>query len=206
MTEVAAEAAKTRGDGLVKVAFVNAAGADHKRVPEGVLAVSLNGKQYTVAAIPAAVKDQLVAFALASRAKTYVNNHADDAAAGADVPGLVEKVYSDLLAGKLYSATAEAGPKKSKEYDPSLIIEAFQKASIKRNAADPSKPVASDELLGKLREKIMGYEGKERAQFVLKLQNDSIIGPIYQMLKAAQKLKKAEAAPKKEEASVLDMF
>lgn len=209
-TEVATETKKTRGDGLVKVAFANEKAADHKRVPDAVTAVMLNGKAYTVAAIPASVKDQLVAFAFATRAKTYVNNHADEAQKGADVPALIEKVYSDMLAGKLYSVTAEGGPKKSKEYDPSLIIQAFQKASEKRNKVDPSKPVATPEVLDKLREKIMGYEGKERAQFVLKLQNDAMIGPIYTMLKNAEKLRKAEEAAKKgdkkEDESVLDMF
>lgn len=188
MTEVATETKKTRGDGLVKAVFANEKSADHKRVPQGVQAVILNGKQYTINSIPQQIKDQLVAFAFAARAKTYVNNHADEAKDGADVPELIEKVYKDMLDGKLYAASAEGGVKRTKEYDPSDLIEAVKRAKQKVAEQDSTKQPATPEQLEALRNKIMGLQGKDRTAYVLKLQQDPIIGPVYTMIRSAKKM------------------
>lgn len=202
MTEVATEdTKKARGDGLVKVTFADEKSNDHKRVPNGVQSVILNGKAYTIASIPQQVKDQLVAFAFAARSKTYVNNHADDSKNGADVSELIEKVYKDMLDGKLYSVTAEGGAKKAKEYDPSDLIEAVKRARDKMG-----KP-ASEAQLAALRNKLVNeLSGKDRTAFVLKLQQDPIVGPIYQMIKASKKLKAAETSENNKPSVMEDLF
>lgn len=189
MNDVATEdGKKTRGDGLVKVVFANDKGADHKRVPEGVQSVILNGKAYSIASIPQQVKDQLVAFAFGARAKTYVNNHADEAKGGTDVPELIAKVYQDMLDGKLYAASAEGGAKKTKEYDPSDLIEAFRLGMQKVAESNPAKKPATPEQLEALRNKIIGLSGKDRTAYVLKCQHDPIVGPIYSMIRAKKKM------------------
>lgn len=201
-----AEGKKSRSDGLVKATFANDKGTDHKRVPEGVNAVVLNGKQYVLSSIPQGIKDQLVAFALAQRAKTYVNNHADDEKNGSDVPELIEKVYSDMLAGKLYAVTAEGGAKKGKEYDPTDIIEAVRRAKEKVAKTDPSKQPASEAQLAALRDKLMGLQGKDRTAFVLKLQQDPLIGPFYQAIKAAKRVAAYNAEKDKKVSVMEDLF
>lgn len=195
---------KSRSDGLVRAHFANEKGHDHKRVPEGVHAVVLNGKHYSISNIPQSIKDQLVAFALAQRAKTYVNNHADEDKNGADVPELIEKVYSDMLAGKLYAVTAEGGAKKGKEYDPTDIIEAVRRAREKMAKEDHTKKPATPAQLEALREKVMGLQGKDRTAFVLKLQQDALIGPIYQMLKAAKRVSAYDAEKAKEKVGIME--
>ena len=204
MTEVAAtEAKKSRGEGLVKVTFADATKNDHKRVPTGVQTVLINGKSYALSAIPSAVKDQLVAFAFKARASTYVNNHADEAKGGSDVHELVDKVYADLVAGKLYAETAE-GVKKEKAYDPTDWVEATRQARAIQNRNNPAIPLATQAQLDGLRTKMLGMSGKERTDFVNgKLKKDPLINAAYQAIQASKRVA-AYNAQKEKDTSVMD--
>ncbi len=199
-----------RAEGIVKTAFV-VAGSDelHKRVPKGVVAVDVNGKRYDIAAIPAEAQTMLVAFALASRAKAFANNHADEAKKGEDVHELVDQVYADLLKGELYGLTSSGGSeKKEKKFDASMYVEAVLNGSKLLNQKNPAKPVASQDVLDAIRNKIENeLSGKERTGFLIKLRQDPYIGPAYAVLKAKADLAAANSksdAEKAEKVSTLD--
>ena len=195
---------KGRGDGLVKVSFADQTKKDHKRVPEGVVAVVINGREYAISAIPSNVRDQLVAFAIKTRATTYVNNHADDAKQGTDVPELVNKVYSDLVAGRLYAENAEGGAKKEKAYDPSDWVEASRQARAIMHKANHAVPLATEAQLDLLRQKLVSMSGKERTDFVNKLRKDPLIGAAYQAIQASKRVAKYNASKAEDkEASVM---
>lgn len=198
-----------RGEGLVKVHFVNDEAADHKRVPKSVKAVAINGKHYDLGAIPAEVKDQLVAYAVAQRFKTYVNNHADEAKNGADVHELADQVHSDFLSGNLYGKTSETSAKAKDEFDPSSYIDAAKRASELQHKKDPSQPVASHEQLEKLRAKIMELQGKERTGFLAKLRGHPLIGPAYMAIEANKRVAahmNSKEKEKKEGNALADIF
>lgn len=208
MTETAektVEKAK-RGDGLVKLFFVNAESNEHKRVPKGVNGVLINGKHYDLGTLPVEVKDQLVAYAVAQRFKTYVNNHADEEKNGADVHELTDAVHKDLLEGNLYGKTSETTAKPKAEFDCSSYIDAAKKAAEIRHKQDPAKFKAPTEAhLEKLREKIMTLQGKERTGFLAKLRGDPLIGPAYMAIEANKRAKAhMEKKDKKEEKTTLD--
>lgn len=209
MTETAqTETKATRGEGLVKTAFVNAEGNDHKRVPKGVLAVIVNGKSYALSQLSQEVKDELVAFAVSTRIKTYVNNHADEAKKGEDVPALADQVFADLVAGKLYAATSEGG-KAVKPFDSQIYLDAVKIGSQERNKVDPSKPVISEAQLAQLKTKIeVDLSGKERVAYLARIKADPYAGAAYKVLQARAQMEKNKANAGKDEKkeSVLDLF
>lgn len=117
-----------RGTGPMQLSYVDSKGShEHKRVPIDAAGIRIvaggKPKNYDATKLPAAVKDALVVFALASRIKTQVANHAEDN--GANVHELADGVYSDFLAGKIYSK-AEGGAPRGKKFDAHIYAEALK--------------------------------------------------------------------------------
>lgn len=205
MTEVVAAEAKVskkkRAESPVKVLYVSPTSDKNKRVVEGTTAVTINGVVMDLSKISPVVQAQLAALSLVARAKTYVNNHADDAKAGADIPDLVSKVFADLVAGNVYAA---AGEKEAKEFDPTDWIEAVKGARQIAHSKEPNNPdaaLATPEQLQALGDKMKAMDKKELADFIAKLKKDELIGPAYNVI---QQQKRVAAYKPSAEKSVLE--
>jgi len=169
-----AAAKKERGEGPISVTYADKAGkSDYKRVPLDVTAVqitpkgSTSGKLYNVAELPVAVKDALAAFALATRAKTYVANHAKPD--GSDAINLVDKVWAEFLAGKVYSK-GDGGAKVGRKFDGEIYAQAWRaadaamaKRNLKKKDGSPIKSMTDDQVAD-LKVSLESMEPKARGE------------------------------------------
>lgn len=182
-----------RGDGPMAVTFGDSAGKkDYKRVPANVDNVVVlsrktnTTKEYSISALPEAVRNQMVAYALAARAKQAVNNHADD---DTDVLSLVDGIYNELAEGKMYAKAAEGkGP--GKKFDASLIVEAFSKAiefkikkGLKRKDGSALSPL-SEKQREDLKVKLESMPGTDRKEYIKELHKSEYFKKAYAELKA----------------------
>lgn len=200
------EGKKTRNAGPVVVTFVDSKGKnDNKRVTADVTGVMIadrkgGNKVYTIDSIPPAVRNGLVAFALASRAKTYVVNNIDDD--HGNVIPLADKVYSDFAAGKLYSrGGGEGGAKPGRKFDPTDWVEAVR-MSVERQAKSKKllkngKPVQemTATQVEDLKQKLIAMTPKDRLELINgKFRQNGLIAACYASIQA----KKLADAAKKE--------
>lgn len=165
---------KERGEGPVIVTYGDADGKkDFKRVPAKVTSVIVtarNGgasKVYEVSKLSPETLSALAAFALASRTKTYVNNHAGDD--GSDVIKLADQVYSDFMTGKLYSRV-EGGSKPGKKFDATIYVDAakaamlfMSKKGMKNKAGKPVQAMTEAQA-SNLLTKLTSLTPKERTE------------------------------------------
>lgn len=170
----ATDETKKRGDGPIIVTYVDEKAADNKRVVAGVTAVQIkdrkgNVKSYTLAAIPTEVQGQLIALAFAQRAKTYVNNQAKDDE-NADVIALTDRIFSDMIEGKVYSRTeSEGGAPRGRVFDPSDYVEALKltlaaqaKAGVVNKKTGQPVKEATEGQLKQIGTQLISLKGKER--------------------------------------------
>lgn len=157
-----------RNKGPIAVSFVDNAGKDdYKRVPKGVTGVVITAqkdgskKTYSLSGISPEVKDQMVLYALATRMKQNVNNHVNDDES--NVLSLTDTIYTDLLAGKMYSKAAEGkGP--GKKFDASIYVEAMAMSFAEK---------AKKGVVGKNGQKIQPMTDEKKEGFKLKLESFS---------------------------------
>lgn len=131
MAQTQTAPADKRGEGPAVITYADVEGKkDYKRVPGNVASVIVTDratkteKVYDVSSLPESVKNSLVAFAVATRAKSYINNHFDaENAEQNNAIALADSVYADLLNGNVY-AKSESTAKPGKKFDPSIYVEA----------------------------------------------------------------------------------
>lgn len=208
------QAKRERGEGPVAFGYVDVSGKDdYKRVPLNVKSVVVTDnktkqrKSYDVSALPANVKDALVAFAFSTRAKTYLNNHLgeDDKISPLS---LTDNVYNDFASGKVYAKAEGAGPR-GRVFDTALYVEAFRltmslmaEKGIKRKTDNQAYKPLSKDGIAKLTAKFDGMTGKEKTEYVAKLKKtNGYFASFVKELEAA-KLKKAVT----EDDEIGDMF
>lgn len=200
MTATAATEKKTRGDGPVKVSYANAAAKDHKRVPTDVSHVVIadpQGKaaEYDVSALPEKVKAALVAFAVAQRLKTYANNNLDEEKNGVDVLDLTNKHFAELMAGNLYSASADGtGKKAGKPFDVRIWIDAVKMGAEARRKKDANAKMPTEANLQALEQKLLSLAGRERTAFIQQhFMASPFIKSAYMTLKAKKTVSEASS-------------
>lgn len=174
-TQAGTEGKKERGDGPAVFTYTDGEGnTGLKRVPTKVGSVDITAKtgvtkSYKPSELPQEVKDALVEFAFAARAKTFINNHAADD--GSDVIELSDKVYADFMAGKIYSRS-ESGAKPGKKFDASIYANAmrdtFKFMAKKKMKMKDGTPISEmpEEKVADLKAKLEGMTPKERTAAV----------------------------------------
>lgn len=209
-TQAATSDKKKRNAGPMIVTFADSKGkADHKRVVDDVNSVVVSdrkgkSKAYSLDAIPPQVRHQLVASALAARAKIYISNHVDDNES--NVIDLADKVYADIVAGKMRAAK-EGGKAPGRQFDPTDYIEAVRMAKqmqadsgVKGKDGKPIKP-ASKAQLDQLKTKLVAMPPKERTAEVKRITSNGLVASCLANIKA----KRLNEAAKNSEA-VDDLF
>lgn len=172
---------KARGSGPMQLTYVDTKGGnEHKRVPLDAAGIRIvaagKNKTYDASKLPASVKDALIVFALASRIKTQVANHAD--ATGIDVHTLADGVYSDFLAGKIYSKGE--GKPRGKVFDANIYAEALRamyafcaKKGIKSKSGKPIVAL-TDHQVGDFKMQLEAMTPRERTEKIKGLSANSI--------------------------------
>lgn len=185
VAQKANEVSKERGEGPMIVTYADKAGKmDYKRVPNdvtSVVVVQRKGgvkKTFDLTKLPQNVKDSLAAMALASRAKVFVANHGNEA--GDNVISLVDGVYAEMIAGKIYSRSAD-GEKPGRKFDPVPYADAMRIALGNMNkkgrtgkAGKVVQPM-NDKQYEDLKTKLNAMAPKERGEFIRNLKKDSFI-------------------------------
>lgn len=195
-----AEAKKERGDGPMIATYADKAGkSDLKRANTDVVGVVITqragnkSKSFNVATLPAHVKDALAAMAFAQRCKVNVANNSNDN--GDNVLSLADAQWADLVAGKIYSRSAE-GKAPGRVFDPVKYADAMRmayaamakKGRISAKTGKPIQPM-SDKAYDDFMTKLSSMEGKDRTAYLLKLKKDTFFAAALAKIEAAAKEK-----------------
>lgn len=195
MTTDTKKETKKRNQGPVNVLFGTAEKADHKRVPKGVTTVivkSRNGqtKTFDLSAIPSEHLTALAAVAYAAKAKSYVNNHAekDD-----EVIGMADKIFSDFVAGNLYTkGDAKTGGKRGRQFDATLYVLAYQKARESQSKAGVKNSkgalikVATQQELDALKTQLVSMTAQDRSKKIKVMLENPVFKKHFLAVQAAQ--------------------
>jgi hypothetical protein len=126
---------KERGDGPMVVTYGNKEGQHDLKRPRNATSVVVvqrhgNVKQvYDLTKLPENVKNDMVAYAFAQRAKTYVLNHTEN---GADVITLCNGLFADMEKGNLYARSAD-GEKPGRKFDAVKWADVMKAALLAMN-------------------------------------------------------------------------
>lgn len=165
------ETKKERGDGPAVFTYTDAAGnKELKRVPSNpgsvdVLSKAGVSKSYKPSELPEAVKNALIEFAFATRAKSYVNNHGKKD--GSDAIELTDKIWNDLVEGKIYTRS-ENGAKVGRKFDATIYVQAwtnvYKHLAKKGGKNEKGQPITelTQDLIDDLRTGLEAMDAKTR--------------------------------------------
>jgi hypothetical protein len=196
MTDVKTAEKSKRNAGPIAVFYGTAEKQDFKRVPKGVTSIiikSRNGetKTFDLASIPTEHLAALAGVAFASKAKGYVNNHADT---DDKVVPLASEVWNDFVTGSIYSETkakTAKGGARGRKFDPTLYVLAFQraketqaKANVKNKLGKPIQP-ATEKELESLKTQLVSMTGPDRTKKIKTMMENPVFKKAYLAVQAA---------------------
>ena len=183
----ATPAKKKRNSGPFMLNFADKAGkSDYKRPPADVTSVIITSRKdnskrtYDLSKIPPTVTMALLALAVGTRQKTYINNHVEDD--GSNVHTLSDGVWADFLAGKVYSRTeSTGGAPRGRKFDATRVVNcvvngfiAMAKANMTKPNGEPIKPM-TDKQINDLTVKLNTLSGQERNEQLRKFKKNPFI-------------------------------
>lgn len=192
-----------KGDGPLAVSFL-AGDKALKRVEEGVTHVVVtpkNGsaKNYDLSKLPMPVLIQLAAMGYAKRTDVFVRNtvkNSDDA----NVIELADKVYNDLVEGKIYTRAEGSGAGAGRPFDY-----AFYQEVIADVAKRKKRPAPTDAQLEAFKNKLESLTPADRQKAIRKMQTDKVFALALKVISAKRDAEKLKGAKQDDDAfDVLD--
>lgn len=195
-----------KGDGPLAISYL-ANDKALKRVEDGVTHVVVTSKSgavknYDLSAIPHPILLQLAGMGLGKRMDVFARNtvkNSDDA----NVIELTDKVYSDVVGGKIYTRAEGSGAGAGRPFNYEIWQEIAAETAKRKKA-----PAPTEAQLKAFKNKLESFTPADRQKFIRKLQLDKVFALASKVIHAkhdADKLKKdgiADDAPD----ALADMF
>ena len=183
-----------KGDGPIVITYLNDKGEVSKRVSDTTVGVRVADRHdhvvdYKIDQLSPAIRQQLVALALAKRIDTYVRNSVDDAAS--NVIELSGTVYDGIKNGEIYTRKeGAAGGGAGRPFDFTFW------RNIMAETARLKKVNATDKLLDAFEGKLKSMTPGDRKTYLANKKNDKVFMMAWkraEISKLSESVKKGDA-------------